>query len=374
MASVKGRWLPPATTKSHSWREEPQFRLRVSGLQRSAIATLVLTTDRGPKRPPISIFCSQCDTEKLQRLIRSPADNIGDQSGFGDASVVSRIGLEPIQASSRGYIVSCETKFAALAEMSFTLSIFIESGVARSQISASLEPIFRSGTGWITSSFSGEWTAEDSHGRADDTDDDSWAKNRCFGLKTKHANTKIVIILEKPAWVPAGMHFLHGDVNKRSFIKMTSLFESVVKESTLEAQLPAAGDYRIMPCTFFPREVGKYLLHIHSDQPVEINQGAAKPSGRQNCIAEIVKTEDGYAGDLATIVEHFLKPISAEGDKIMSKAEISQIFSNAASLRVFHEEIAGKLKAGAALPDPRVGDVFLNYVRRFSCRFLPSAI
>jgi hypothetical protein len=363
--------------KHSSWRQNQQFKLKVSGIDRPVEATVVLCCGKGNTSrsgTQVATYVVPCKDSERQCLVIKRGDLMGGPVDFEESCFISRITIDPDQAQSGGYLLIPCTKTPYIPEdAQFTLSIFLDTKEMRSCAVASLIPVFGAGqSGWKCTSIPGQWNQTDSGGCAENKA--SWALNRMYGVKSSQPDTKLLVILLKPAWVVAGVYILKSNVPKVRYILATSEFIHGSKEVAIEVLLKEPGEYSIIPCTFVAGEVGNYNLLIHADKPVEINQGARKPSGRQNCVGEIFKTEKGYAQDLASAVDRFLHPIASQGPSIMSNADIAAIFSNIVALKDLHRQLNAELELASASTDPLLGSIFVKYVRLFACLRANNAV
>jgi hypothetical protein len=81
---------------------------------------------------------------------------------------------------------------------------------------------------------------------------------------------------------------------------------------------------------------------------------------REKVFREIVATENTYVANLALVQQHFLEPL--KNKKVLTEAEIAQVFNNLEVLLGQHRQLLAALKARESTwaKEDQVADIFLK--------------
>lgn len=184
------------------------------------------------------------------------------RSEFLTASdVVAEIVLEPLVAKTTDFephyvIVPC-TYLPGVLD-SFELSVFSERPLQLSAVDACKR--------WqSTPELSGAWTLQRSGGCRNF---ETWRQNPTFELVCTE-RTRALCVLSQPdshSILPIGFYVL----NRSGRVRGKGLF-MVAPEVFCDMQLaPEEGPFVVVPCTFNPGQIGKFVLRVFTEAPVTL--------------------------------------------------------------------------------------------------------
>jgi hypothetical protein len=79
---------------------------------------------------------------------------------------------------------------------------------------------------------------------------------------------------------------------------------------------------------------------------------------RVEIIKEIVETERSYINSLGALSKHFIEPLRAAGEEVISPQDIRSIFSEIEVIRAYNTQLFGDLTNESK----KLGDIFLAMV------------
>jgi hypothetical protein len=202
-------------------------------------------------------------------------------------------------------------------DVSFNLSVFIETGTAlKSRTSALLTRTIEKSP-WHTKMIKSQWIASNSGGGHHNRE--TFKRNSASLIRTNEPNTTVIAILLKPYEVTAGLYILEryrepgsqaydmkAEWWRAKIVKgCCSKFTSNNKEASLKLTLPEAGEYWVIPCTYHAQSIGNYVVVLNADKPFELldNSTSRQGSGRDSVLTELISTEIVYVDGLKAIVE-----------------------------------------------------------------------